>query len=175
MSVTDEAAAHRGDPRHGALTGPMHDLADDVPKSRLDRILRWVPRVLSSKPHVLFLMGLGVYLIVLPIAGVTVSASAELIGGNYTNVTSDIGACIAAGGTLHLVAQGRKRRKVDEERLRLAQETHRLLHYVYSDAARELGHLVAAPGGPGRGEPPLGGREQGQPDGGAGSRGPTRG
>ena len=168
MSVTDEAAARGGNPRPSSLLGPAHDLADDVPKSRFDRVLRWVPRVLSSKPHVLFLIGLGVYLIVLPIAGVTVSASAELIGGNYTNVTSDIGACIAAGGTLHLVAQGRKRRKVDEERLRLTRETHRLLHYVYSDAARELGHLATAPGGPGRGQPPLGGQGQGQPDGGVG-------
>jgi len=124
-----------------------------------------VPRVLSSKPHVLILMGLGVYLIVLPILGVRVSSSAELIGGNYTNVTSDIGACIAAGGTLHLVAQGRKRRKVDEERLRLARETHRLLHYVYGDAARELGHLVVAATGPGGDKPPFGGQERPQPDG----------
>ena len=42
-----------------------------------------------------------------------------LIGGNYTNVTSDIGACIAAGGTLHLVNQGRKRQRADAERLTL--------------------------------------------------------
>jgi hypothetical protein len=149
-----------------ALMGPTNDLADDEPKSRIDKILQWVPRVLSSKPHVLLLMGLGVYLIVLPIIGVTVSSNAELIGGNYTNVTSDIGACIAAGGTLHLVAQGRKRRKVEDERLRLAKETHRLLHYVYGDAARELGHLVAAAAGPGDGQPPSGGQQRPQPDGG---------
>lgn len=36
-----------------------------------------------------------------------VSAKAELIGGNYTNVTSDLGACIAAGGTVHLVKRHR--------------------------------------------------------------------
>ena len=47
-------------------------------------------------------MGLGIYLI-LPLPG--------LIGGSYTNVSWDIGACIAADGTLHLVSQGRKRRK----------------------------------------------------------------
>ena len=57
-------------------------------------------------------MGLGVYLIVLPLPGFAVSANAELIGGNYTNVTSDIGACIAAGGTLHLVSENRKRRRI---------------------------------------------------------------
>jgi hypothetical protein len=154
----DGAARPGGSTRLGALMGPTNDLAGDEPKSRIDRILQWVPRVLSSKPHVLLLMGLGVYLIVLPVLGVTVSSNAELIGGNYTNVTSDIGACIAAGGTLHLVAQGRKRRKVEEERLRLAQETHRLLHYVYGDAARELGHLVGAAAGPGH-EPDGGGPE----------------
>jgi len=39
--------------------------------------------------------------------GISVSAKAELIGGNYTNVTSDLGACIAAGGTVHLVKRNR--------------------------------------------------------------------
>jgi hypothetical protein len=157
MTEADDGAVPRsGSTRLSTLMGPTNDLADDEPKSRLDRILQWVPRVLSSKPHVLLLMGLGVYLIVLPIVGVTVSSNTELIGGNYTNVTSDIGACIAAGGTLHLVAQGRKRRKIEDERLRLAQETHRLLHYVYGDAARELGHLVVAAAGPGDGDAPSG-------------------
>lgn len=126
----------------GSLTGSTNDLAMDQPRSRLDRILQWVPRLLSSKPHVIVLMVLGIYLVVLPLVGVAVSAKAELIGGNYTNVTSDIGACIAAGGTLHLISQSRKRRRLDEERLRLAKESHRLLHYVYSDAARQLGHAV---------------------------------
>jgi len=157
MSVTDGTVPAGGNSGLSGLMGPTNDLADDEPKSRIDRILQWVPRVLSSKPHVVLLMGLGIYLIVLPILGVRVSSNAELIGGNYTNVTSDIGACIAAGGTLHLVAQGRKRRKIDEERLRLAQETHRLLHYVYGDAARELGHLVVAAAGTGDGQPPFGG------------------
>ena len=134
----------------GGLAGSTNDLADDQPRSRLDRILQWVPRLLSSKPHVILLMVLGIYLIVLPLIGVAVSARAELIGGNYTNVTSDIGACIAAGGTLHLISQGRKRRRIDEERLRLARETHSLLHHVYSEAARQLGHttMPVPPAGP---------------------------
>jgi len=124
-----------------SLVGSTNDLADDTPRSRIDRILQWVPRILSSKPHVIVLIGLGIYLIVLPLVGVRVTANAELIGGNYTNVTSDIGACIAAGGTLHLVNQNRKRRKIEDERLMLARQTHRLLHHVYGDAARELGHI----------------------------------
>jgi hypothetical protein len=126
-----------------ASSGPMgstNDLAADQPESRLDRVLQWVPRILSSKPHVIALIGLGVYLIVLPLFGLMVSAQAELIGGNYTNVTSDIAASIAAGGTLHLVNQGRKRRRIDEERLRLERESHALLHHVYANAARQLGH-----------------------------------
>jgi hypothetical protein len=126
------------------LMGSTNDLATDTPRSALDRTLQWVPRLLSSKPHVILLLGLGIYLIVLPIVGVRVSANAELVGGNYTNVTSDIGACIAAGGTLHLVSQGRQRRRIEEQRLRLAQQTHRLLHHIYADAARQLGHIGPA-------------------------------
>jgi hypothetical protein len=106
----------------------------------LDRALQWIPRLLSSKPHVVMLILLGCYLVLLPLFGIMVSAKSELIGGNYTNVTSDIGACIAAGGTLHLVNQGRKRQKIDAERLRLLREVHGLLHHVHADAAAELGH-----------------------------------
>jgi hypothetical protein len=46
------------------------------------------------------------------------------------------------------VNQGRKRRQVDEERLRLARETHQLLHQVYGDAARQLGHITGTAGRP---------------------------
>jgi hypothetical protein len=136
------------------LAGSTNDLAADPARSRLDRALQWVPRILASKPHVIVLMGLGIYLIVLPLAGIRVSADAELIGGNYTNVTSDIGACIAAGGTLHLIGQGRKRRRIEEERLRLARETHRLLHYVHAEAAAQLRRTEPGPGGgPGQAGP----------------------
>jgi len=110
-----------------------------APDSRLEQILQYVPRIISSKPHVIFLIGLGIYLIVLPLLGVAVSAKTELIGGNYTNVTSDIGACIAAGGTLHLIRQGSRRRRIEDERLRLTSEIHRLLHHVHPDLAAQLG------------------------------------
>jgi predicted phage tail protein len=79
---------------------------DDHP-NRFVRALNAVPRLLSSKVHVLFLFALGVFLVLLPLIGVRVSAQAELIGGNYTHVTSDLGACIAAGGTVHLVKRHR--------------------------------------------------------------------
>jgi hypothetical protein len=162
MSAEGAAAPENGGDGLSALIGPTNDLADEAPRSRIDQILQWVPRLLSSKPHVMLLMALGIFLILLPLIGVRVSANAELIGGNYTNVTSDIGACIAAGGTLHLVAQSRKRRKIDEERLRLAQETHRLLHYVCGDAARQLGHVVTA-AAPGHHQSPFGSHDQPNP------------
>ncbi|MHB8294263.1 MAG: hypothetical protein ACYDH5_06460, partial [Acidimicrobiales bacterium] len=104
MAVTDASTAHGEEPLKS-----LTSLAE--PKSRLERALGLVPRALSSKTHVIFLMVLGIYLVVLPVLGVVVSAKAELIGGNYTNVTSDVGACIAAGGTLHLVRQARKRHR----------------------------------------------------------------
>ena len=108
------------------------------PTSRMDRILQFVPRALSSKTHVLLLMLLGIYLVLLPIVGVAVSAKAELIGGNYTNVTSDVGACIAAGGTLHLIRQGRRRGRLEQERLDLTRDVHRLLRHVHPEAASML-------------------------------------
>ena len=97
MSSSDAAVNPSPDPPGTSVIGSTVDLATGEPKSVLDKALQWVPRILSSKPHVIVLMGLGIYLIVLPLAGVNVSARSELIGGNYTNVTSDIGACIAAG------------------------------------------------------------------------------
>jgi hypothetical protein len=95
-----------------------------VSPSRIERVLGTVPRFLASHLHVVWLLGLGVYLIVLPLCGVNVSAKSELIGGNYTNVTSDIGACIAAGGTIHLVKQQRSRNQ-------LAERTHQIMADLY--------------------------------------------
>src|SRR5215469_3604785 len=133
--VSDPAASQS----HQDTMG-LTNLAAGSPQSKFDRILQWIPRVLSSKPHVVGLTMLGVYLVLLPLFGLRVSSNAELIGGNYTNVTSDIGACIAAGGTLHLISQGRKRQRLDQERLRLLREVHSLLHHVHAAAATELGH-----------------------------------
>jgi len=80
-----------------------------APLTRLDRVLALVPRALSSHVHIIFLGALGLFLVFLPLVGVHVSANAELIGGNYTNVTSDLGACIAAGLTVHLVRREHRR------------------------------------------------------------------
>lgn len=91
------------------------------PHSVLDRVLSYVPRMLSSHAHIIFLACLGVFLVLLPLLGVKVGSEAELIGGNYTNVTSDLGACIAAGLTVHLVRREHKR----------SQEVHDLLHRLH--------------------------------------------
>jgi hypothetical protein len=99
--------------------------------NRLESALGCVPRFLASHVHVIWLMALGVYLIVLPLCGVDVSAKAELIGGNYTNVTSDIGACIAAGGTLTLVKHQRKQTRAAELRARTADATHAIIADLY--------------------------------------------
>jgi hypothetical protein len=112
----------------------------DPPSSRLDRALQYIPRALASKTHVLLLVLLGIFLVVLPLIGLVVSAQAELIGGNYLNATSDIGACIAAGGTLHLARQEAKRHRLEDERLKLMRELHSLMHSVHPDVAARLRH-----------------------------------
>ena len=91
------------------------------PQSRLARLLNYIPRMLASKPHIIFLLGLLVYLVFLPLSGLyKPSPTAMLIGGNWTNVTGDIGACIAAGGTLVLLKHSKKRNK-------LAEATHKII------------------------------------------------
>ncbi|MBV9817700.1 MAG: hypothetical protein JOZ07_05050 [Solirubrobacterales bacterium] len=107
------------------------------PQNRLDRILGVVPRALSSHAHIIFLGALGVYLVILPLLGVNVSAKSELIGGNYTNVTSDLGACIAAGLTVHLVVRDRRR----------SQELHELfakVHERHDELEQEIRRARAA-------------------------------
>lgn len=106
--------------------------------SRFERALGLVPRFLASHFHVIWLLGLGFYLIALPLLGVNVSQKSELIGGNYTNVTSDLGACIAAGGTIHLVKQQRKRTKVSDA-------THKIMADLYRSHTGQA-HPAAIPG-----------------------------
>lgn len=55
-----------------------------------------IAQMLASRWHVGALAILGIYLVVLPLLGITVSPKAELIGGNYTNVISAIGAGLAS-------------------------------------------------------------------------------
>lgn len=118
--------------------------AQDGHPNAFVRALNAVPRLLASKVHVVFLFGLGSFLVVLPLVGVHVSSTAELIGGNYTNVTSDLGACIAAGGTVHLV----RRHRVHQRQLA---ELHAKLDVLLAGAERSAGR-VGPEVGPGTAE-----------------------
>jgi Na+/H+ antiporter NhaC len=72
-----------------------------------------VPRALASAPAIIFLLLLFVYLVVLGIIGLFVpalepSATIQLVLGNYTNVTSALGASIAAGAGLTVLHETRE-------------------------------------------------------------------
>ncbi len=104
----------------------VEEMADQSDKkSLLAKVLGVVPQALSSKPHIIFLAVLGVYLVILPLLSVHVSAFAELVGGNYTNVTSDLGACIAAGGTIHVLRSHKEHRREIRHLEELVVDLHR--------------------------------------------------
>ncbi len=102
----------------------ISQITAEQPTSKLVKVLALVPRALASKPHIIFLTLLGVFLVLLPLVGVHVSSFAELVGGNYTNVTSDLGACIAAGGTLHVIKSHRAHRNEIAALRKLVEELH---------------------------------------------------
>jgi hypothetical protein len=118
--------------------------AQVAPKTRLDKVLGVVPRGLSSHAHIVFLAALGVYLVLLPLFGVNVSARSMLIGGNYTNVTSDLGACIAAGLTVHLVKRDRRRGSELEELFQRVHQRHYALEAAINRAAAAAERAEAA-------------------------------
>jgi hypothetical protein len=72
--------------------------------------LEWIPRTLASIASRYFFVALFLYLVVLPVIGIfTPSSKAMLIGGNYTNVTGALGACIASAVGLAIHRDARKR------------------------------------------------------------------
>ena len=130
--MSDSSRPADGDDQHSQAVDAQLN-----PQSRLDKILAVVPRALSSHAHIIFLGVLGVYLVLLPLVGVNVSSKSELIGGNYTNVTSDLGACIAAGLTVHLV-------KRDRRRSREFAEFARRLHLRHDEFEKQLSAMTEA-------------------------------
>jgi hypothetical protein len=134
---TGTNASQSGAPPLGDGPAPQGVSAQLEPQSRLDRILSLVPRALSSHAHIIFLGALGTYLVLLPLFGVAVSSKSELIGGNYTNVTSDLGACIAAGLTVHLVKRDRKRSA-------RAEELFDSLHSRHDELEKQMARTMAA-------------------------------
>jgi hypothetical protein len=72
--------------------------------------LEFVPRILASVASRYLFVALFVYLVVLPISGIyTPSSNAMLEGGNYTNVTGALGACIASAVGLQIHREQKKR------------------------------------------------------------------
>lgn len=78
-------------------------------------LLSLVPRILASRINIVLLLALGIYLVALPLTGLyTPNAQQMLVGGNFTNVTSDLGACIAAGGTITVLRRQHRRHRAAE-------------------------------------------------------------
>jgi hypothetical protein len=88
------------------------------PVGNLEKCLSNVPRALASRGHILFLIALGAWLIVVPLVpgteAIRPSEFAELIGGNWTNVSSALGACIAAGASLQAHSEAKRHRHLAE-------------------------------------------------------------
>src|ERR1700761_7320470 len=128
------------------------DLNGEPTQSRLARALGRLPYLLSSRIVIVFGIVLFFYLFVF--AGLAtlfghpgaVSTNTQLIFGNYTNVTSSVGAGIAAGASLTLLAHHRRAHRLSQAALDAAQEardfaleTHRLLHNLHPQEAARLG------------------------------------
>jgi hypothetical protein len=150
----------------------------DTAKSGMERLLGRLPGLLSSKPVIIFGIILFFYLFVF--AGIesllghptAVTANTQLILGNYTNVSSSVGAGIAAGAGLTLIKRQRHAHRVamaahraahDAHQAALdarafAEETHRLCHFAMPDHAAALGQV------PGRLTPAAGAAAGAAPD-----------
>lgn len=130
------------------------DQHGDAATSGFARLLGRLPNLLSSRPVILFGIFLFFYLFVF--AGLAtvfghpaaVSTNVQLILGNYTNVSSSVGAGIAAGASLTLVKRQRGAHRLAMaahqaalEARAFAQETHKLMHTVHPEAAAQLGHV----------------------------------
>jgi hypothetical protein len=144
-------AADDGDADVADESEPV-DLDGQPTRSRLDRALGRLPYLLSSRSIILFGILLFFYLFVF--AGLAtlfghpgaVSTNTQLIFGNYTNVTSSVGAGIAAGASLTLLKHQRHAHRVSQAALdaarearAFAQETHRLMHTLHAEQAAKLG------------------------------------
>jgi hypothetical protein len=157
---------------NGGAPPPPMDQRGEVAKSGLDRFLGKLPNVLSSKPVIIFGIVLFCYLFLY--AGIAsllghagaVSANTQLILGNYTNVSSSVGAGIAAGAGLTLLKRQNRTHRLTVaahdaalEAKALAEETHRILHRAFPEHAAALGQHpgLAAPGGPAAEDPSAGG------------------
>jgi hypothetical protein len=136
----------------GMPAGPPMNQRGEAARSGMDKILGRLPNLLSSKPVIIFGIVLFCYLFLY--AGIAsllghpgaVSANTQLILGNYTNVSSSVGAGIAAGAGLTLLKRQNRTHKLTVaahdaalEAKSLAEETHRILHRAFPEHAAALG------------------------------------
>jgi hypothetical protein len=158
-TMTPQAAA--ADPYGNGGPAPLMDQRGEIAKSGMDKVLGRLPNLLSSKPVIIFGIVLFCYLFLY--AGIAsllghpgaVSANTQLILGNYTNVSSSVGAGIAAGAGLTLLKRQNRAHRLAMaahdaaiEAKGLAEETHRILHLAFPEHAAALGQH------PGRLTPP---------------------
>jgi hypothetical protein len=152
-SESDKNQQHIADASDTPDKNDQVDLNGETTHSRLSRLLGRLPYILSSRQVILFGILLFLYLFVF--AGVTtllghpgaVSTNNQLIFGNYTNVTSSVGAGIAAGASLTLLKHQRHAHHIARAALdaahearSFAQETHLLIHSLHPEQAAKLGH-----------------------------------
>jgi hypothetical protein len=164
MAGTMTPQATAADPDGNGGPAPLMDQRGEIAKSGMDKVLGRLPNLLSSKPVIIFGIVLFCYLFLY--AGIAsllghpgaVSANTQLILGNYTNVSSSVGAGIAAGAGLTLLKRQSRAHRVAVaahdaaiEAKGLAEETHRILHLAFPQHAATLGQhpgRLTPPGAP---------------------------
>jgi len=93
------------------------------------KFLQAIPGILASNISIFIFIFLFIYLVIFGLVGLFVdwlapSAAAQLVLGNYTNVTSALGAAIAAGASTQHLSQVRKLHHSHEELKHLIEGLH---------------------------------------------------
>jgi len=93
------------------------------------KFLQAIPGILASNISIFIFIFLFIYLVIFGLIGLFVSqlaptAEAQLVLGNYTNVTSALGAAIAAGASTQHLSQVRKLHHKHEELKSLIEGLH---------------------------------------------------
>jgi hypothetical protein len=161
MAGTAPPQAAQGQPDPLAAVDEQVNQRGEAAKSGVDRILGRLPGLLSSKPVIVFGILLFCYLFLF--AGIAsllghsgaVSANTQLILGNYTNVSSSVGAGIAAGAGVAILKRQRRAHRITMaahdaamEAKAIAEETHRLLRLAFPEHAASLGQVPGRPAAP---------------------------
>ena len=105
------------------------EISEQSDLAQQPRFLQAIPRILASTVSIFIFIFLFVYLVLFGIAGLFIdwlapSDSMQLIFGNYTNVTSALGAAIAAGASTQHLTQVRKLRSGHDELKTLVLDLH---------------------------------------------------